>query len=151
MSASTGTTTITCCMPPRASLGRSFGRTCTCCSGCRCFHLLPAGWGESFQRTTHRTLRRGAADGRHRVLPPPAGDHPLAGTGLDFEKGGWTGLEGQALACAVYRCDCCYLACAMDLRGDFRGRCADLVHSRPANRKGSGTEGRLRSPRIRGG
>src|SRR5215472_3072322 len=107
--------------------------------------------GESFQRTTHRTLRPCAADGRHRVLPAPAGDHPLAGIGLDFEKGGWPGLEGQALACAVYGCDCCYRACAMDLRGDFRGRCADLVHSRPANRTGSDTEGRLRSTRIRGG
>src|SRR5437016_1558785 len=67
--------------------------------------------GESFQRTTHRTLRRRATDGRRRVLPASAGDHPLAGTGLDFEKGGWPGLEGQALACAVYSCDCCHLAC----------------------------------------
>jgi len=31
-------------------------------------------------------------------------------------------------------------ACAMDLRGDFRGSCADLAHSRPAYRKGSATE-----------
>src|SRR5438445_9871 len=107
--------------------------------------------GESFQRTTHRTLRPRAVAGRQRVLPAPAGDHPLAGTGIDSEEGGWPGLEGQALACAIYGCDCCHLAFAVDLRGDFRGRCADLAHSRPAYRKGSATGMKSRVPPNLGG
>src|SRR5215472_4291285 len=84
--------------------------------------------GESFRRTTHGTLWRRAADGCHLVLRAPAVDHPLTGTRLDSQKGGWPGLEGQALARAVCGCDCCHLAFTVDLRGDFRRCCADLAH-----------------------
>ncbi len=33
----TGTTIITCCMPPTTSAAICFGRICICFSGCRCF------------------------------------------------------------------------------------------------------------------
>ena len=45
------------------------------------------GWmGENhFAATAHRAVRRGAADGRDRVLRPPADDHPRAGAGSVLE------------------------------------------------------------------
>src|SRR5262252_4280257 len=48
------------------------------------------------------------------VLPAPASNHPLARTGLDFEKSGWPRLEGQAVAYVVYRCDYCRLTFVVD-------------------------------------
>ena len=61
--------------------------------------------GEPFHRGAHRALRRGAADGRNRVLPAATGDHPRARAGLDPEKSGRARLEGQAVAGAVSRGD----------------------------------------------
>ena len=74
-SASTGTTTTTCCTPSSASTAASCGRTCTCCSGCRCSRSRPAGWARTTSpRWPTALVRRRAADGRDRVLPAGARD-----------------------------------------------------------------------------
>src|SRR5262249_44848122 len=92
--------------------------------------------GEPFQRAAYGTLWRGAADGGYRIFSSAAGDHTFAGPGLDFENGGWDGLEGQAFTGAVCGCDWCDDGFALDLGGDFRGGGVDLVDSGPADREG---------------
>ena len=73
--------------PPHAALhpasqrGRSCGRTCTCCSGCRWCRSSPAWMGENhFASVPDGALRRGAADGRHGVHGFATADPAIGGT-----------------------------------------------------------------------
>ena len=54
-----------------------------------------------FAAAAHRALRRGAADGRDRLLDPAAPDHRVAGPGLAAAAGRGRRLEGQPVT-AVY-------------------------------------------------
>lgn len=95
---------------------------------------------EPFHRRAHRTVWRGASDGRDRILPAPAGNHPRARPGFTPEKSGRQRLEGKALACAVSYCNRRDVAFAMDRPGGLCGRRADLADSGSAYRKGPATQ-----------
>ena len=99
------------------------------------------GWmGENhFTAAAHRALRRGAADGRDRVLHAAADDHPRAGARLDPEESRWARLEGQAVAGALYAAIVA-TRFAVDRAGDLRGRGVDLADSGPAHRKRPATQ-----------
>ena len=92
---------------------------------------------EPFHCGAYCVLRRGAVDGRDRLLLASADDHPRARAGLNLEEGDRARLEGQAIAAAVYRSDRCQLPFFVDRASDFRDRCADLADSGPAHRKTS--------------
>src|SRR5258708_20905347 len=93
-----------------------------------------------FHRGAHCALRRGAVDGRDRILLAPADDHPRARPGFNPEKGDRSRLEGQAVAGALPRCDRCDAAFAVDRPGGLRGCGADLADSGPAYRKRAATQ-----------
>ena len=72
---------------------------------------------EPFHRRAYRALWRGASDGRNRILPAPADDHPRARRGFTAEKSGRQRLERQAFAGAVSCCNRRDAAFAMDCPG----------------------------------
>src|SRR4029077_7549683 len=85
----------------------------------------------------HRPVRRRAVDGRDRVLPARAGDHPCARARLNAETSDWARVEGQSISGILSFGNFGGAAFAADRRRSVRGRCAALADSGPAHRKTS--------------
>ena len=114
---------------------RSCGRTCICCSGCRCVPFVTGWMGENhFAAAADGALRRRAADGGHRLLhsckapSSPAGPRLAAGAARSARD--W---QGQALGVHLRRRDPACVREPMGRRPLYVLVAADVVHPRPPN------------------